>query len=208
MKLDKSLISINQKIILLFFILWMRIFLRVKKRGVIKKEKLPLLIVANHVSRWDSFIILSSLGFFSMKHFWRVPTSRLYYQKFLYRIFFKTIGTYMIEPKGDMERSLEQSVNFLKQGNAIIFFPEGKIAEPDQIGMAKKGLGFLIKEVPSHIIPVYLKHPGKKNASLFLTLKNTKLIIGQPIDSLHFINNFDDHSRAQAILEEIWKLNK
>lgn len=208
MKFYRIFISINQKIVIFLFIWWLRLFYKVQKKEKIKKGKLPLVIVANHVSLWDNFIILSSLGLFSARNTWRIPTAKTYYQKFFYRIFFKSVGTYLIEPKGEILKSIEESVNNLKEGYSMIFFPEGRIAELGQRGAAKKGIGFLVKEVRVNIVPVYIKHPGKKFSGLFATLKNTGVIIGKMIDSEYFTTNYNDDIRPEKILDEVWKLNK
>ena len=138
----------------------------VEVRGTenIRDAKGPLILVSNHKSLGDHFLILSSIP-----RFWKSPlvpiiimTHDRYFEKFLTHIFFKMLGTYPAQRGVGYDVSLARPIEVLKEGGVVGIYPEGHTVPGNSLGDFKKGIGELIKRsagVP--IIPIAIHVPER-----------------------------------------------
>lgn len=146
-KIADLFIAFNQILVYVIFSRFLRYYFRANKKvaasiGELKKGSL---IVANHQSILDPFIILSHLP---LKSFLRTipvrfPTKHSYY-KYLRLLAF--VGAFDI---GDQNRErmlgLFRTRQYLVDGKSIMLFPEGKICTNAEAGIDEfqKGITFL-----------------------------------------------------------------
>lgn len=146
---------------LLRFVLWLiylisRFFLRLETRG---SENVPedgaCIITPNHVSFIDGFVIggiirkrLPKLYAVGFRGFFNGPiTSRLG----------KWSHVIIIDAESGLSESLQVSAYALKEGVALIVFPEGGRSVDGRILPFKKGVGILAKELNVPLIPTYIE---------------------------------------------------
>lgn len=105
----------------------------------------PCLIISNHQSMWDAFIVLSAFG---MRNFLaarplRAPSDNALYLNPLIRPFADMIGLYEIRPQGDLDKSLESTFAQIDAGNTVFFFPEARMVRNGGVGEPKRGIGWI-----------------------------------------------------------------
>ena len=126
----------------------------------------------NHQRYIDPFIIFYSLGFRDIYPLLplRFMTTPKYMKKFFIGGFLKLFGCY-----DSSDDSLKNSVEFLKKGNAVCIFPQGKFDEKRK-SKAKVGVVYVQREVEgSVIIPVNIKYTEKGACIAFVKkIKNKK----------------------------------
>lgn len=148
------------------FIVWPVIHLWLGVR-VKNPEKLPhngpAIIVANHNSHLDTFVLLSL--FPAMKRpFIRPVAAADYFLKGKLSSWFalNLIGIIPIVRGGKAENPLEACEKALGEGQIIIIYPEGTRGEPDKLAPIKPGIWHLAQHFPDvPVIPVYLKGTGR-----------------------------------------------
>lgn len=72
-------------------------------------------------------------------------------------------------------RAITQAVRLLKEGKALLFFPEGTRSRDGNFLEPKLGLGMIAKEAGVPIVPAYISNSGNLLRSF---LKRKKMIIG------------------------------
>ena len=144
---------------LMRFIIWMLIhtFYRVEKEGLdnIPAEG-PCVLVCNHVSFVDALVIggcISRPVRFVMDHrIFKIP---------VLNFVFRTAGTIPIaSAKEDavmLEKAYERIDAYLRQGEVVCIFPEGRITDNGDLYPFKKGVMRIIERTPVPVIPMALR---------------------------------------------------
>lgn len=141
---------------LMRFLVWMLMgfFYKVKVEG---EENIPEsgahIIVSNHISFVDALLI------FGVVH--RPIKFVMYYKIFnnpVLKPLFKSIGAIPIAGKGENEKvfndAFEKIEQYLKDGEIVMIFPEGKIAETEVIGEIQEFKGGIMKTLETMPVPV------------------------------------------------------
>ncbi len=115
---------------------------------------LPVLMVANHKSYYDSMVINSSLPLFSSLRPIRFMSADRFFVSPIFRYIFTLVGSYPAFYKAGIERSLRIPDMLLKQGRFVQLFPEGRCVRDDTIGGGKMGAATLALANPNvYILP-------------------------------------------------------
>jgi 1-acyl-sn-glycerol-3-phosphate acyltransferase len=144
---------------LMRFIVWMLIhtFYRVKELG---QENIPdegaCVLVCNHVSFVDALVIGGCIRRpvrFVMDHrIFKVP---------VLNFVFRTAGTIPIasakEDPAMLERAYEKIDEYLKAGEVVCIFPEGRITDNGDLYPFKAGVMRIIERTPVPVIPMALR---------------------------------------------------
>jgi 1-acyl-sn-glycerol-3-phosphate acyltransferase len=144
---------------LMRFLIWMLIhtFYRVDKKGL---ENIPdegaAVLVSNHVSFVDALVIGGCIQRpvrFVMDHrIYKVP---------VLNFVFRTAGTIPIaSAKEDpvmLERAFDKIDEYLKAGEVVCIFPEGRITDNGDLYPFKSGVSRIIERTPVPVIPMALQ---------------------------------------------------
>jgi len=203
-------IKTNQRFFYFVFLRWLRFVfsLKIVNRGNYIGLDRPLLIVANHSSAWDPFLVFSALGrnFFLNEKLWRIPAFHGHFNTFFRRTFFKALGVYPIRREGELSKSLWATIELLKSGYNILFFPEGKrVFDRQGTQPPKRGIGFLLREFPVYVLPVYINYTGSRGIKDFCLVK-AEIVFGEIIVSEELVEKNPDTTRHEAIMDLIWSL--
>ncbi len=144
---------------LMRFIIWMLIhtFYRVDKEGLDNiPDEGPCVLVCNHVSFVDALVIGGCIQRpvrFVMDHrIFKIP---------VLNFVFRTAGTIPIaSAKEDavmLERAYERIDAYLKDGEVVCIFPEGRITDNGDLYPFKKGITRIIDRTPVPVIPMALR---------------------------------------------------
>ena len=140
------------------FSLFIKLFYRVELEGI---ENLPhngpVLLISNHVSFIDG-ILLSLIT----DRLIRFMIHEEYYNKPLFKWFFKTMGYLPVSDPGStkgLKAAVKTARSMLESGEVLCIFPEGKITRNGIMSRFHKGVTFMIpkgmsEDVP--VIPVYM----------------------------------------------------
>jgi 1-acyl-sn-glycerol-3-phosphate acyltransferase len=150
-------------ILVLIFSVLFKIDIRGKKN--LKSIDNPFILVANHFSFFDSFLLRVILGLFTphlplrfmaVKKFeWRFLNILCYTGiiDFIYFLF----GVFTVTPGRGIEYNLKRAHDVLKSGANVVIFPEGRISQHDNIGDIKKGAVVLAQHSGFPILPITFK---------------------------------------------------
>ncbi len=144
---------------LMRFLIWMLIhtFYRVDKKGLDNiPDEGPCVLVCNHVSFVDALVIGGSIQRpvrFVMDHrIFKIP---------ILNFVFRTAGTIPIasakEDPDMLERAYERIDEYLKAGEVVCIFPEGRITDNGDLYPFKKGITRIIERTPVPVIPMALR---------------------------------------------------
>ena len=142
------------------------LFLLIKKYGnkAYKLEK-GTVIVANHYSDWDAFLIYLLYGFKNKLYFFTADRVK---KNLFTKIFCAAFNCLYVSNDPVKNISLlKNSIKLLKDGGIIVIFPEGAINDTKSgFFMFNDSFAFLAKKANANILPLFIYpyiRPFKKN---------------------------------------------
>lgn len=191
---------------------WYVIFKMLNRVRVLGQENIPkrgekgVLILSNHVSAIDPFLIAAtSMPFFSPV-WWRAPAKA---ELFGIPIIRNILSSWGAIPVHRGQRDLEaigRMVQLLPE-SVIVAFPEGRRSIEGRLLPGRSGMGKVIYDArPRKLIPVYIEGTeivlpkGKIFPRLFKTLT---VHYGNPLDLSRFYNPQNTVVVSQKIVDEV-----
>lgn len=112
----------------------------------------PAVLIANHVSYVDGLIIFAGL-----KRPVHYVIDKAIYEVPGVNYFMRMNGSIPIAPKREVvEAALDQISEYLKAGELVCIFPEGRLTYTGSLGRFKPGIEFMIKRDPVPVYPIAL----------------------------------------------------
>ena len=116
----------------------------------------PYIIVANHSSVFDGFLLLSSIKsritFLSVAYL---------FKKNVYGYILRVVGAIPVQRDGSDITALKKSLKVLTQGGILGIFPEGRIKNEKNNFSAKAGAAYLAVKKVVPILPIAIKGADK-----------------------------------------------
>lgn len=175
----------------------------VKGRENIKKNK-SYIIVANHQTGWDIFLLYGylpiSFSWLMKKELRKVPFIGYASEK---------VGHIFIDrssPRAAI-KSLEEAKNKLVNGNSVVIFPEGTRSRKKEMRPFKKGAFKLAFELELDILPVTIVNSYKIKREGFFNIMPAKagLVIHPAITTSHYENDLEGLMRdTRTVLESAY----
>ncbi len=138
----------------------------------------PFVIVANHSSLLDGFVLVSSvkpkITFMSAAYLFKMP--------FVGNIL-RGVGAISVQGKGNDIKLIKKAMKVLQAGGVLGIFPEGRITNEKDDFSAKAGAAYLAVKVDVPIIPMAIKGADKvlPLGAKFPKLNKIGVKIGKPI---------------------------
>ena len=138
----------------------------------------PFVIVANHSSLLDGFILVSfvrpKITFMSAAYLFKMP--------FVGNIL-RGVGAIPVQGKGSDIKLIKKAIKVLQAGGVLGIFPEGRITNEKDDFSAKAGAAYLAIKADVQIIPMAIKGADKvlPVGAKFPKLKKIEVKIGKPI---------------------------
>jgi 1-acyl-sn-glycerol-3-phosphate acyltransferase len=153
------------------------VFLRFKKLG---EEFIPrnggVIIASNHTAYIDPTL----LGVASPRELFFLAKKELFRNKLL-GWFLEKLNTIPIS-RGEYDRKgLKRSVELLKEGNALVLFPEGTRSKNGKLQEARPGIGIIALEADVPIVPAYIRNSRNLIQSI-LKGKRVEVSFGNPVE--------------------------
>jgi len=189
-------------------------FLRIEGRERLPKKG-PYLICPNHSSYLDGPVVANSLPFntvletyfFGFRHIFEHPS--LKWANKLARLVPMDNNLYL-------NAALQTASFLLLQKKIVCIFPEGQRSIDEGVGVFKRGVGILVKELNIPVVPVYIKgsYQSWPRGSVLPRMHPIKIIFGSPCYKDELIKNAqklgrDDYEGiASSIREKVINLKK
>src|SRR5262245_47164414 len=109
----------------------------------------PALLIANH----QSFLDPPLLGIAARRHLTYLARDTLFINP-IFGWFIRSVGAVPIDQEGFARQGLKTIMDQLRQGKAVLVFPEGERTPHGEMLPLKPGIMLLIKRVQTPIIPV------------------------------------------------------
>ncbi|OIP71742.1 hypothetical protein AUK42_03160 [Candidatus Atribacteria bacterium CG2_30_33_13] len=158
------------------------IFKLIFRLKIIGRENIPktgpFVIVANHSSLLDGFVLVSSvkpkITFMSAAYLFKMP--------FVGNIL-RGVGAIPVQGKGNDIKLIKNAMKVLQAGGVLGIFPEGRITNEKDDFSAKAGAAYLAVKADVPIIPMAIKGAGKALpvGAKFPKLNRIKVKIGKLI---------------------------
>lgn len=143
-------------ILILFIKLTFKLFFWLKVEGKENlKQKGPYLICPNHVSYLDALIVLSALPINTLYNTFFVGYNQIF-KKFRLKSFTKMARLIPIETSYSLVDALKTCSYVLMNSKIVCYFPEGQRSIDGEVQEFKNGVGILMKEINTPIVPVYI----------------------------------------------------
>ncbi len=164
--------------VLLVVILKVLCCLRSSNRAAVPARG-PLLICPNHASYLDGPAIFCSLPLKSLLNTYFIGYARVFESPFL-RWAMRPARLIPIDPSADLVSALQAVALVLAQNKIVCIFPEGRRSVSEEISEFKKGVGILIKELDTPVVPVYIKgsHQAWPRTQRFPGMSPVRVIFG------------------------------
>lgn len=141
---------------------------RIPRRG-------PVIIASNHISNWDP--VLVGLGCPREVHF--MAKQELFENPFL-RWLITAYNALPVRRDRADHRALRMASGVLREGGALLMFPEGTRSTSGELGNAKAGVGFLACSTGAPVVPACIVGSSSLKSAL---LRRTPLRVafGPPV---------------------------
>ena len=181
-------------------------FIKVEFRHENNFEKIvdkPSIIIANHISLYDSFLLRFSVHWKSMRvYFMGVTKFNSPHMRFLEKIGFISIvyqlfGVFTVTPGLGLEKNLAVPQKILEEGNVVFIFPEGNINTTKTLLPFKHGAAALAVKSGVPVLPIGFRDIKKEIG------KKIIISIGEPVTFLPTLSYEIASNRLQMIIQDL-----
>jgi 1-acyl-sn-glycerol-3-phosphate acyltransferase len=180
--------AIAKRICIAFFKLFFRI--KIENADLVPKEG-SVLICANHISNFDPIsvgvAVPRPVHFMAKVELFRVP---------ILRGLVRSLHAFPVKRGAGDVQAIKQSMQILKNQEALVMFPEGTRHTTGELGKLHSGAALLAHKTHSPIVPVAIIGPYRIFGRL-------KVVFGEPIDPASFASDRKKNEAIEAITEEL-----
>lgn len=167
----------------------------------------PVILAPNHVSMFDPPLV----GCASPRRVTTMGKAELFEKKWfglkIFPYIIQHMATFPVKRGAPDRRALRRAAKVLKEGEALVVFPEGTRTRNGELGSGEIGLALVAHAARAPIVPVYLKgtHAAlsplsrKKGVRLF----PTEVWFGEPLFFAHEYSCKADRAVLQAITDRV-----
>lgn len=131
-------------------------YFRVEVTGAERIPEGPYILVSNHSSYLDSFLIVSHVPFRVFRNLF-FQGAQMYFSSAPMRLFARLAHVIPIDPDAHLASALSLSAHVLRSGKALCIFPEGGRSFDGEIMPFRKGIGMLSAALGVPLVPVRLR---------------------------------------------------
>ncbi len=184
---------------------WLRIFCRRYHRlsgdAIPVPEKGGAIVIANHISGLDPFLLISSCH-----RPLRFLIAKEEYERFGLTWLFRLAKCIPVDRSGRVDKAFREVIRSVNEGDVVALFPHGKIhLDDEEKSQIKGGLRKLTQKLNCTVFPARIegvKGPGSVFKGVILR-GDIQLKGFEPIPHHHFENNDIDHHLGELLLGKI-----
>ncbi len=164
----------------------------------------PVIIASNHISFLDPPILGVSIP--REAHF--AAKEELFKNILLGRLI-AYLNAFPVKRSGFDNAALKNSLKALKNGGALIMFPEGTRSRTKDLLPFKRGIGYVVSKTKAVVIPVYIKGSNRLKHNIF-TRNSISVFFGNQLSDLadKYPGKEGFEAIARVVREEIIKMKK
>lgn len=171
--------------------------------GVEIKGRIPkkgaLILASNHLSFLDPPLV----GYTAFREVFFLAKPGLFVLSKFFTWLIKTYNAINLEGG----QGIRPAIKLLKQGRAVVIFPEGTRSRKGVLLPFNVGVGYLAITYNVPVVPVRIINSNKKLVSLIFRFNKLKIIYGEPILPAGYKKTKEDFEAfAQRIREEVQNL--
>jgi len=153
----------------------------IKGRENLKDLGGPLIIVYNHCSMLDPFVVMASIPSSSKI----APIHFAVWYKHFYKLYFFPFlllsGAFPVKQGVGLEEALKSAIKVLNNNGTVGIAPEGKRRHFGRPRKGRRGSAFLALKTNSPLLPFYIEGTlGLSPSEFFLRKRKITLVIGKP----------------------------
>ncbi len=170
--------------ILIYPLLGLFVRLEIEGQGQIEGLDGPCIIIGNHTSHLDSLVALRALPRRLRGHCAVAAAADYWFNRPLLGFFVHSLfNAFPMVRSGFARASLEQAVNWIEGGGALLLFPEGTRSLNGEIQPFRKGIGWLVVTTGAPVIPLYISgaHALLPKGQWRIQPGTVKVKIGAPV---------------------------
>lgn len=177
-------VDLAVRVLIFFLRMISRLWLGTEMRGIEKIPPAPFIMVSNHASYLDSFLIAIHLPFGLFRKLF-FQGAQEYFQGRLLRCFARAAHVIPIDPDAYMTSALSLSAHVLREGRSLFIFPEGGRSIDGSVMPFRKGIGILSAELGVPLVPVKLTgtYASMPRGAFFPKKEKVMITIGSPLTS-------------------------
>ncbi len=161
----------------------LRGFFRLSVRGLEHiPDEGPFIIAPNHVSYLDAFCVAAALP---AEHFARLYSlgTKKYFTGKIGSWFARRAHVIPIDTERHLDTALQLSAFVLRNGKALLIFPEGGRSFDGDLMDFKKGIGILAVETGVPVVPTFIRgtHKALPRGSAVPTFAKVSVTFGEPL---------------------------
>lgn len=162
-------------------------------------RKGPVILAPNHVSYLDPPLV--GITAFREIHFLAKPG--LFAGSKLFARLITAFNAISLEGTAGVRKAIK----LLRQGHAVVIFPEGTRSRVPAVLPFHEGVGYLAINYGVPVVPVYITNSNKRVVSLILRFNELKIRFGKVIHPRGYQKTREDFSRfAERVREEVLRL--
>jgi len=177
-------------------------------RENLKKIKAPFVIIANHISFYDSFLFRIAFGAFTPHLPLRFMAVKIFDWRFLQilsslgvvDLVYGLFGVFTVVLGQGIAKGLETAIIIVRCGGNVVIYPEGSINKSGVVGTFKNGAAVLAKQTNTPVLPVSFRFGGRG-----LVRKNLIINIGEPIYASTDKTDIENTAFFRAKIEELYR---
>lgn len=157
----------------------------------------PLIIAPNHASFLDPLIA----GFSVPRELNFMARDSLFRNKIFGRILM-SVNAFPLRREGADMRAMRLALDKLRQGKAVLIFPEGTRSKDGFLGAPRAGIGLLTAMSGASVLPCYIKGSREMlpRGAVFPRFRKISVYVGKP---LHFDINVSGKDSYMRIAKEV-----
>jgi len=155
----------------------------------------PLILAPNHASFLDP--IIAGLAVKRELNFMARDTL---FRNRVFRWILRSVNAFPLRREGADLSAMKLAVDKLRQGNAVLIFPEGTRTSDGNLGEPRTGIGFLAAASGAQVLPCYIK--GSMEAlprgAVLPRFKSISVYVGRPLKFTGDVSGRDAYDRIAS----------
>ena len=173
---------------------FMNTMYRINVNGLNNIQDTNYLLAGNHLNILDSWVLVSLFD-----EPIRFMVDQKLYRYYLWELFFRTLGTFPIDPNEIDLKAVKTAISLLKKNENVCIFPEGKTHRQVDYQPFKSGVPSIAVMAKKEVIPFGI-------SASYKPLSEITINFGEPIDYSKIQKNERD-SHLENIVRSLEKKN-
>jgi 1-acyl-sn-glycerol-3-phosphate acyltransferase len=175
--------------------------MRIEGRQLVPRTG-PLIVAPNHLSNIDAPIIGVGVGVRELHY---LAKEGLFARRKVFAWLISHLNAVPLRKGAASIESIRAAMKMLREGKAVVIFPEGTRNRAGGFLEPQVGLGYLAAKSGVRILPTYIGGTDKRMADLFLRKSEFLVRFGEPIDPMAIDGDMGKKDRYRVISEEVMK---